>query len=123
MSEALLEEKSVKRSFFEAPEFIGGHLPDWYTEARTAAWKEYEELPWPKRTHEAWRFSDLKKLAFDDILDASEVADTEGTELITRSVALGENAGRIILANDRLIADPLLDADRAREPVRTALVS
>ncbi|MCP4846661.1 MAG: Fe-S cluster assembly protein SufD [Verrucomicrobiaceae bacterium] len=108
MSEALLEEKSVKRSFFDDPEGVDKNLPDWYTEARAAAWREYNEAPWPKRTHEAWRFADLKKLAFDDIVDAVE---TDGAELITRSTALEENAGRIILANDRLIADPLLDAE------------
>ena len=108
VSEALLEEKSVKRSFFDDPEGVDKNLPDWYTEARAAAWREYNEAPWPKRTHEAWRFADLKKLAFDDIVDAVE---TDGAELITRSTALEENAGRIILANDRLIADPLLDAE------------
>ena len=111
MSEALLEEKSVKRSFFDAPEGADGNLPDWYTESRAAAWREYDEAPWPKRTHEAWRFADLKKLVFDDIVDAVEVGEVDGADLITRSVALEENAGRIILANDRLIADPLLDAE------------
>ncbi len=107
----------MKRSFFDAPEGVDGHLPHWYTEARTAAWKDYEEVPWPKRKHEAWRFADLKKLAFDDIVDAAEVDEAEGADLITRSVALEENAGRIIFANDRLIADPLLDAEFAQKGV------
>jgi Fe-S cluster assembly protein SufD len=117
VAEALLEKKSVKRSFFDAPAGVDGHLPDWYSEVRTAAWNEYEQAPWPKRTHEAWRFADLKKLAFDDIVDAGEVGETEGGDLITRSVALEENAGRIIFANDRLIADPLLDAEFAQKGV------
>ncbi len=107
----------MKRSFFDAPEGVDGHLPHWYTAARTAAWKEYEAAPWPQRNHEAWRFADLKKLAFDDILDAGEVGEEDGAELITRSTALEENAGRIILANDRLIADPLLDAEFAQKGV------
>ncbi len=107
----------MKRSFFDAPESADGNFPDWYTEARQAAWKDYEEAPWPKRTHEAWRFADLKKLAFDDVLDAGEVGEEDGAELITRSTALKENAGRIILANDRLIADPLLDAEFAQKGV------
>ena len=71
----------------------------------------------PQRNHEAWRFADLKKLAFDDIVDAAEVGEAEGADLITRSVALEENAGRIIFANDRLIADPLLDAEFAQKGV------
>ena len=117
MTEALLEGKSVKRSFFDALEGVDGHLPHWYTEARTAAWKEYEGTPWPQRNHEAWRFADLKKLAFDDVVDAAEVGEAEGADLIPRSVALEENAGRIIFANDRLIADPLLDAEFAQKGV------
>ena len=117
MSEALLEEKSVKRSFFDTPGPVDGNFPDWYTEAREAAWREYEEAPWPKRTHEAWRFADLKKLAFDEIVDPGEVGEADGAELITRSRALEESAGRIILANDQLIADPLLDAELEQKGV------
>ena len=40
----------------------------------------------PKRTDEEWRFADLKKLQFDDYVDAAEIRDEVAADLITRSV-------------------------------------
>jgi Fe-S cluster assembly protein SufD len=71
----------------------------------------------PKRTVEEWRFADLKKLQFDDYVDAAEISSEVAADLITRSVALEENAGRIVFANDRLIADPMLDEEFAAKGV------
>ena len=117
MSEALLEKESVKRSFTDAPESAGVGLPEWYAEARGAAWDEFLGLPMPVRTDEEWRFADLKKLDFDAFVDASEVDDATAADLITRSTALQENAGRIVFANERLIADPLLAEEFAEKGV------
>src|SRR5690606_2337849 len=33
--------------------------PEWMLELRLAAWRTFEELPWPKPTDEAWRRTQL----------------------------------------------------------------
>lgn len=117
MSDTLLESGVVKKSFSDMPDPSGTDLPDWWAEARGKSWEEFQSLPMPARTHEEWRFGDLKKLQFDAYVDAAEVDTTTGADLITRSVALEENAGRIVFANDRLIADPLLEQELADKGV------
>lgn len=71
----------------------------------------------PVRTDEEWRFADLKRLVFDHYVDAGEVGESVRADLLTRSTALAENAGRIVFANDRLIADPLLAEEFAAKGV------
>ena len=71
----------------------------------------------PVRTDEEWRFADIKKLDFDAFADAARVDEATAADLITRSVALEENAGRIVFANDRLIADPMLAEEFAEKGV------
>src|SRR5215211_1901166 len=39
--------------------------PQWVLEARLAAWETYEQLPFPQRTDEEWRRTDLKRLKLD----------------------------------------------------------
>ncbi len=107
----------MKKSFSDAPEAPSGDLPDWYKAARAEAWTEFGALPMPSRTDEEWRFADLKKLQFDAYIDAPEIDESVAADLITRSVALEENAGRIVFANDRLIAAPLLDEALAAKGV------
>jgi Fe-S cluster assembly protein SufD len=107
----------VKKSFSDAPEAPTAELPDWYQAARSEAWVEFGTLSMPKRTDEEWRFADLRKLQFDHYVDGGEIGSEVAADLLTRSVALEENAGRIIFANERLIADPLLDEEFAAQGV------
>ncbi len=118
VSEVLLDPDTVvRRSFFDGPEEVAASLPAWYREARAEAWAEFLGLPMPVRTDEEWRFADLKRLDFGAYADAPEVGAAVAADLITRSVALEENAGRIVFANDRLIAEPLLAEEFAAKGV------
>jgi len=40
--------------------------PGWLRERRAAAWKRFESLPWPSRTDEEWRKTDIGGLDFQD---------------------------------------------------------
>jgi len=42
--------------------------PSWVLEARLAAWDTYEQLPFPQRTDEEWRRTDLKGLKLDRLV-------------------------------------------------------
>jgi Fe-S cluster assembly protein SufD len=42
--------------------------PSWVLEARLAAWNTYESLPFPQRTDEEWRRTDLKGLKLDRLV-------------------------------------------------------
>jgi len=114
VSEALLDpEIAVASSFSDTPEPVAPGLPGWYAESRVAAWDEFLSLPMPRRTDQTWRFADLKRLDFDSYHDAPEVDEAIAADLLTRSSALAESCGRIVFANDRLIAEPMLDAELA----------
>ena len=66
----LLEENPSVRSFLDSPEEAGEDLPDWYKNSRRDAWMTFQEIDWPKRSDEAWRFANLKKLSYEDLCDA-----------------------------------------------------
>lgn len=51
--------------------------PDWLEESRRAAWRRYEATPWPERTDERWRRTDLKKLDVHRIQPFQRLARVE----------------------------------------------
>jgi Fe-S cluster assembly protein SufD len=113
MADAVIEMEAIvatQRTFSEKPSWDHGDLPEWFAEAQRKAWKQFVETPMPKRTDEEWRFASLKKLAFDDYLSPAAVDETVAADLITRTSTLEKNSAKLVFANDRLIADPLLDA-------------
>jgi Fe-S cluster assembly protein SufD len=80
---------------------------DWFKELQTQAWDEFEAEPLPERTNELWRFSSVKNLSLDGYVVAPEFSgDTSG---LTRVREFGNPAGRIIFANETVLASQLLD--------------
>lgn len=49
-------------------------LPDWWLEAKQAAWNQFNALPLPSRADERWRFSNLKGLDLDGYTLPEEAA-------------------------------------------------
>ena len=49
-------------------------LPDWWLEAKKAAWNQYNALPMPSRSDERWRFSNLKGLELEGYILPEEAA-------------------------------------------------
>ena len=89
--------------------------PAYFRERQQAAWEQFAKLPMPARTDEGWRFSDLKALNLAPFKRAEAVADGDRAALVERSLGLAETSGRIVFANDRLIAQEFHgDALRAK---------
>ncbi len=84
----------------DGPDF-GAH-PAYFRERQFAAWEKFTQLPMPARTDENWRFADLKALDLSPFHRAQPIADTAA--LLARSTALAETSGRMVFANDRLLA-------------------
>ena len=80
---------------------------DWFRDLQTQAWDEFEAEPLPERANELWRFSSVKNLSLDGYLVAPEFSgDASG---LTRVREFGNPAGRIIFANETVLASQLLD--------------
>ena len=80
---------------------------DWFRELQTQAWDEFEAEPLPERTNELWRFSSVKNLSLDGYVVAPEFSgDASG---LTPVREFGNPAGRLIFANETVLASQLLD--------------
>jgi Fe-S cluster assembly protein SufD len=74
------------------------------TEAHAGAWEKFQSLPPPARTDEGWRFSNLKALDLSGYTAAQQVDAATREDLIARSAGVAASAGRMIFANDTLVA-------------------
>lgn len=93
------------------------NFPAWFEELRTDAWKQYEELDWPTRKEEHWRFGSYKKADFDNIPAASEGEEGELRDLM-------ENSLRFVFQNHQLITRPeILPEGLIALPLNEALVA
>jgi len=77
---------------------------DWFRQAQQAAWSRYLELPLPVRTNEKWRFANLARLREMGSFQPAtgELVDTTG--IVAKSHRFKDVAGRIILADETLVA-------------------
>jgi Fe-S cluster assembly protein SufD len=71
-------------------------------------WQEFQAIPMPKRTDEAWRFANLKAIDISSYVAPSAVSDSVQADLLARSVGLEKTAGRMIFANDQLLQREVL---------------
>ncbi|RFC43282.1 MAG: Fe-S cluster assembly protein SufD [Verrucomicrobia bacterium] len=79
-------------------------LPEWFTKAKASATSAFEALPMPTRRDEFWRFSNLKALDPQDFTPARPVASEVCEELLASSSGIKASAGRLVFANDQLLA-------------------
>lgn len=120
MTNAVIEMEATaaaQRTFTDKPNWDHSTQPAWFAEAQEQAWQQFVATPMPKRTDEEWRFANLKQLVFDDYSIASAIDETVAADLITRTSTLETNSGKLVFANDQLIADPLLDPELAAKGV------
>lgn len=80
-------------------------LPAWYEDLRAGAWSRFQSAPSPARTHQSWRFADLKHVRFDGYAPAAPVSEAIAADLLARAV--GERpddyAAHFVFANNRLL--------------------
>src|SRR5688572_10261720 len=78
--------------------------PSWYQEMQSAAWDAFEALPMPTRRDEAWRFATLKSVDLEPYAAPLEVDAAARERIVSNSVGLGKTSGRMVFANDQLLA-------------------
>lgn len=89
------------------------HLPAWWLDRKREAWARFTALPLPKRTDESWRFATLTGFKLDGYTLPGPVT----------AAALGHapigiaKAGKLVFANNRLVAQEALAADLVRRGV------
>lgn len=109
MSTAVLEQELTN------PETVAGSVltrrvpedhtrPAWYHEMQAAAWDLFESLPMPTRKDEAWRFATLKSVNLEPYGAPQELDENARERILAQSSGLAETAGRMVFANDQLLA-------------------
>lgn len=80
--------------------------PEWFLEEQRAAAEEYARLPFPKRTDENWRFSDIKRLSnVDSFVPGTGLSSPESAG--THCEGLEKFSARIVIGNNRWIGAEL----------------
>jgi Fe-S cluster assembly protein SufD len=83
--------------------------PIWLTAARTAAWKQFEQMPWPSRKEEEWMRSDLRGFKLERFqLPAKEAAGSLEEAGVPQWLAEGVNpAGTLTTLNGVVVSEHL----------------
>ena len=100
MSQALMPTESVAALGAPAPDPA---QPELLAAINRAGVARFAELPFPRRTDQAWRFTTLGSVALEGFAQAIPVPEEQAELLAEQSrAASGETAGRISFVNDRL---------------------
>ncbi len=119
MSEATLSEPLSLGSsdVFAQRQAQNGLSADWFAEKQSAAWARYQELPFPTRTNENWRFASYKDLHEIDAFRPTTLAVSDADDLIERSQHIKEYAGRFIFVDDNIVAAREIDPELEKQGV------
>lgn len=102
---------------------IALEFPEWYTEHQARSWDRFLELPDPARKDENWRFSDLRKLRFSELIAARPVDNVEILVQRAKKERVEHFAAHYVFANNRLIYSEISDlpGDAVCLPINEAL--
>ncbi len=89
---------------FKLHEQQAGIGADWFQCLQREAWERYGALPYPARTEEKWRFANVKNFTATGDYRTAAGATGDVSHLLDKSHRLEHVAGRIILADDTLLA-------------------
>lgn len=73
-----------------------------FAQKQAEAWEKYRSLPFPTRTHEAWRFSNLNQVRELETFVPTAMEGVDRDDLIQKSKRLGEVSGRFVFVDDNL---------------------
>lgn len=90
---------------------------DWFKQMRFAGWEEFQRLPMPERTDEAWRFATVKALDLSAFRTPFPVSDEARAQLVGRSRGLEKVSGRMVFANDQLLSREVFADELERKGV------
>lgn len=102
---------------FEARQQELGLASPWFREQQRAAWLRYQQLPYPTRRNEHWRFSNLGRVSDVESYAPVPMEGVEAAELVERSQLLDPVAGRMIWVDDNLAAPRVLAAGLEQQGV------
>lgn len=74
------------------------------SEGQRDAWEKFQSIPMPVRTDERWRFSNVKTIDISPYAGPLPIDDAAREDLIGQSVGVAASGGRMVFANDQLLA-------------------
>jgi Fe-S cluster assembly protein SufD len=83
-------------------------LPAWFSDQQRVAWAQFQSLPMPARTDQAWRFSSVGILDLSPYFTAPLLSEADGREILERSTSLDEISGRLVFADDQFLERDVL---------------
>ena len=83
-------------------------LPTWFGDQQRVAWAQFQSLPMPARTDQAWRFSSVGILDLSPYFMAPPLSEADGREILERSTGLDEISGRLVFADDQFLERDVL---------------
>ena len=111
-SAVLEEETAIERKKAAILSGISGRdeegLPAWFVEQQRSAWSQFQSVPMPARTDQAWRFSNIGALDLSPYFAAGPVSEEDGREILERSTNLDQTSGRLIFADDHILERDVL---------------
>jgi len=91
---------------FEAP-LGNGCWPGWMEADRSTAWNDFSSSPFPKRTDEEWRFSDISAVDLSGYHLPKPAKDPQA--LLEKSTGAEAPAAKIVIANNTLVSREIFD--------------
>lgn len=131
-SSAVLEETAATTP--KAAGILGGiparshdTLPSWFSDQQRSAWTQFQSLPMPARTDQAWRFSNISALDLSPYSPAGALPDADGREILERSIGLDKTSGRLVFADDHflnraVLSEKLRKAGVIFQPLEPAMI-
>ena len=100
---AVATEPSVP--WFAAPPVhdIALELPEWYREHQKTSWQSFLQLQDPDRRDENWRFSDLRKVRFSELIAARPAENVDSLEHRAKAEGVEHFAAHFVVSTHRLI--------------------
>ncbi|MEO7167987.1 MAG: Fe-S cluster assembly protein SufD [Chthoniobacterales bacterium] len=102
-------------------------LPAWFTDQQRVAWTQFESLPMPARTDQAWRFSSVGVLDLAPFVIARPLSESDSREILERSTGFDETSGRLVFADDHflerdVLSEKLRKAGVIFQPLERAMI-
>lgn len=92
-------------------------FPEWFRDQQHGAWSKFQTMPMPNRKDQPWRFSNVDLLDLSQFKLGAPITDNDRIEILERSRALEQVAGRLVFADDQLLQRDVLSEDLQRKGV------
>ncbi len=92
-------------------------MPEWLSDLKSNGWREFQSLPMPGRTDEAWRFSDIKAVALDEFTAPQDVTKEEMARLSRLSAPADGCPASLVFVNGQPVGKAQVTAAFAESGV------